>query len=92
MYLVLCVVACIFQPPTPLPSLTETYNTLTLENGVEEVLVEGRRNDDLDPPRTGLKWSSISLGCLRLPFVSYVSARVLAYAGWQPNGFFGVKR
>jgi hypothetical protein len=77
-YLVLCVVACIFQPPTPLPSLTETYNTLTLENGVEE--------------RTGLKWSSISLGCLRLPFVSYVSARVLAYAGWQPNGFFGVKR
>ena len=42
-YLVLCVVACIFQSKTPLPSLTETYNTLRVENGVEEVLVEGRR-------------------------------------------------
>jgi hypothetical protein len=47
--------------------------------------------DDLDPPRTGLKWSIIRLGCLRLPFISYASARFLAYAGWQPNGFFGVK-
>ena len=47
--------------------------------------------DDLDPPRIGLKWSVISLGCLRLPFVSYASTRFLAYAGWQPNGFFGVK-
>ena len=162
-YLVLCVVACIFQPKTPLPSLTETYKTLTIENDIEEVLIEGRQKfppykklnlvwwflneyestppdwyhrgqnfwlrllswyirnpfqnagnyvfgvcdrnftvrgpapamwttyDDLDPPRTGLKWSIISLGCLRLPFVSYVSARFLAYAGWQPNGFFGVK-
>jgi hypothetical protein len=42
-YLVLCVVACIFQPKTPLPSLTETYSTLRVENGVEEVLVEGRQ-------------------------------------------------
>jgi hypothetical protein len=33
----------------------------------------------------------ISVGCLRLPFVSYVSARFLAYADWQPNGFFGLK-
>jgi ABC transporter substrate binding protein len=47
--------------------------------------------DDLDPPCTGFKWSIIKLGCLRLPFVSYVSASFLAYAGWQPNGFFGVK-
>jgi hypothetical protein len=31
------------QPPSPLPSLTETYNRLRLENGVEEVLVEGRQ-------------------------------------------------
>jgi hypothetical protein len=162
-YLAVCVVACIFQPRSPLPSLTETYNTLTVENGVEAVLVEGRQKfplykklnlvwwflneyeatppdwynpgqsfllrltcwylrnpfqnagnyvfgvcdrnftvrgltpvmwttyDDLDPPRTGLKWSIISLGCWRLPFVSYVNARFLAYAGWQPNGFFGVK-
>lgn len=162
-YLVLCVVACILQPKTPLPSLTETYKTLNIENNIEEVLVEGRQKfppykklnlvwwflneyesmppdwyhhgqnfwlrlvswyirnpfqnagnyvfgvcdrnftvrgpapamwttyDDLDPPRTGLKWSIIRLGCLRLPFVSYVSARFLAYAGWQPNGFFGVK-
>ena len=162
-YVVLCVTACILQPKSPLPSLTETYKTLTVENGVEEVLVEGRRKfplykklnliwwflneyettppdwyhpeqsfllrlpswylrnpfqnagnyvfgvcdrnftvrgaapamwasrDDLDPPCTGLKWSIISLGCLRLPFVSYAGARFLAYAGWQPNGFFGVK-
>ena len=162
-YLALCVVACILQPKAPLPSLTETYKTLKVENEVEEVLVEGRRKlplykklnlvwwflneyepippdwyhpglnfwlrlpswymrnplqnagnyvfgvcdrnftvrglapaiwttyDDLDPPRTGLKWSIISLGCLRLPFISYVSARFLAYVGWQPNGFFGVK-
>jgi hypothetical protein len=162
-YLVLCVVACIFQPKTPLPSLTETYSTLRVENGVEEVLVEGRqpfplykklnlvwwflneyesmppdwyhpgqnfwlrlpswymrnpfqnagnyvfgvcdRNftvrglapalwttyDGLDPPCTGFKWSIIRLGCLRLPFVSYASASFLDYAGWQPNGFFGIK-
>ena len=42
-YLVLCVVACIFQPKTPLPSLTETYKTLTIENDIEEVLIEGRQ-------------------------------------------------
>jgi hypothetical protein len=162
-YLALCSVACMLQPKSPLPSLTETYKTLRAENGVEEVLVEGRRKlplykklnlvwwflneyepippdwyhpgrhfwlrlpswymrnpfqnagnyvfgvcdrnftvrglapamwttyDDLDPPRTGLKWSIISLGCLRLPFLSYVCAHFLAYVGWQPNGFFGVK-
>jgi hypothetical protein len=32
----------------------------------------------------------IRLGVLRLPFISY-SGRVLFYAGWQPNGFFGFK-
>ena len=42
-YLVACGVACIIQPKTPLPSLTETYRTLASENGVEEVLVEGRQ-------------------------------------------------
>jgi hypothetical protein len=47
--------------------------------------------DDLEPPHTGFKWSIIRLGCLRLPFISYVSARFLVYAGWQPNGFFGIK-
>ena len=41
--LVLCVVACIFQPKTPLPSLTETYIAFTNKNGFEEVLVEGRQ-------------------------------------------------
>jgi len=162
-YLVSCGVACIIQPKTPLPSLTEAYRTLTSENGVDEVLVEGRQKfplykklnllwwflnesesvpadwyhpqqnfcfrllswylrnplqnagnyvfgvcdrnftvrglapamlttyDDLECPATGLKWSIIRLGRLRLPFVSYVSERFLAYAGWQPNGFFGFK-
>jgi hypothetical protein len=33
---------------------------------------------------------SHQLGWLRLPFISY-SGWVLFYAGWQPNGFFGVK-
>ena len=47
--------------------------------------------DDLDPPCAGFKWSIIRLGCLKLPFVSYVRRDFLAYAGWQPNGFFGVK-
>jgi hypothetical protein len=42
-YLALCVGACLFQPRTPLPGLTETYRTLKIENGVEEVLVEGRQ-------------------------------------------------
>ena len=28
---------------TPLPSLTETYKTLTIENDIEEVLIEGRQ-------------------------------------------------
>jgi hypothetical protein len=46
--------------------------------------------DDAVPPRTGWKWSVIRLGVLRLPFISY-SGRVLFYAGWQPNGFFGFK-
>jgi hypothetical protein len=162
-YVLLCAGACIIQPRTPLPSLTETYRTLRMESGVEVVRVEGRQKfplhkklnlvwwllneyepmppdwyhpgqklwlrlpswylrnpfqnagnyvfgvcdrnftvrglvpvmwttyDDLDPPRMGLKWAVISLGRLRLPFVSYASARFLAYAGWQPNGFFGFK-
>lgn len=162
-YLVLCMAACVFQPRTPPPSLTETYIAFTNKNGFEEVLVEGRRKfplykklnlvwwflneyestppdwyhpkqnfllrllswylrnpfqnagnyvfgacdrnftvrgpapvmwttyDDLESPCTGIKWSIISLGCLRLPFVSYASGRLLVYAGWQPNGFFGVK-
>ena len=46
--------------------------------------------DDAAPPLTGWKWSLIKLGCFWLPFVSY-SGRVLFYAGWQPNGFFGFK-
>ena len=46
--------------------------------------------DDAVPPRKGWKWSVIKLGWLRLPFISY-SGRVVFYAGWQPNGFFGFK-
>jgi hypothetical protein len=46
--------------------------------------------EDASPPRTGWKWSVIRLGWLRLPFISY-SGRILLYAGWQPNGFFGFK-
>ena len=46
--------------------------------------------EDAAPPRTGWKWSVIKLGWLRLPFISY-SGRILFYAGWQPNGFAGLK-
>jgi hypothetical protein len=41
--------------------------------------------------RTGLKWSVIRLGWLRLPFVSYTGKKVVWYAGWQWWGFFGFK-
>ena len=43
-YLVLCVVACIFQPRSPLPSLTETYKMLTIENDVEGCLSKAGRS------------------------------------------------
>lgn len=39
----------------------------------------------------GWKWSSIRLGWLRLPFVSYTGKYVMWYFGWQYWGFFGAK-
>lgn len=44
-----------------------------------------------DVGQLGWKWSVISLGWLRLPFVSYSGKRVLWYVGWQYGGNFGVK-
>ena len=43
------------------------------------------------PGGTGWKTSTIHLGWLRLPYVSYESEHVLWYAGWQWSGFFGFK-
>jgi hypothetical protein len=45
----------------------------------------------VEPDRTGWKVSTIHIGWLRLPYVSYESERVLWYAGWQWSGFFGFK-
>ena len=42
-------------------------------------------------PVSGWKWSIIKIGWLRLPFVSFENAWIIAYAGWQPYGFFGLK-
>ena len=48
------------------------------------------QRDDLVPPQLGWQWSVIHLLIPR-PFVSYSGKSVVWYAGWQPNGFFGVK-
>ena len=49
------------------------------------------QRDDLDPPELGYQWSVIKLGWIWLPFISYSGQRIVCYAGWQPNGFFGAK-
>lgn len=159
-YLLICIIACIFQPNSP---TVEQLTSLNVKDGIETVEITGRRKfpiwkklnivwwflneaepnapdwyhpgqntlvrhlswyarntfqnagnyvfgvcdrnytvsgpqpvmvvtyDDLVPPLTGRKWSVISIGWLRLPFISYVSSAYLIYAGWQPNGFFGFK-
>jgi hypothetical protein len=46
---------------------------------------------DVDPEKVGWKVSTIHLGRLRLPYVSYEDERLLWYAGWQWSGFFGFK-
>jgi len=46
---------------------------------------------DIYPAQTGWKLSTIHLGKLRLPFISYAGEHVLWYAGWQWSGFFGFK-
>jgi len=46
---------------------------------------------DIYPAKTGWKLSTIHLGKLRLPFISYDGEQVLWYAGWQWSGFFGFK-
>jgi hypothetical protein len=38
------------------------------------------------PPSYGWKWSIIKTGWVRLPFVSYSGAHVVAYLGWLPSG------
>ncbi len=50
------------------------------------------QRDDLDPPETGWQWCIITLeNGTWLPFISYAGKRIVWYAGWQPNGFFGFK-
>jgi hypothetical protein len=46
---------------------------------------------DVDPNKTGWKLSTIHLGWLRLPYVSYEDEHLIWYAGWQWSGFFGFK-
>jgi hypothetical protein len=46
---------------------------------------------DVGPHKQGWKTSTIHLGALRLPFVSYENDQILWYAGWQWSGFFGFK-
>jgi hypothetical protein len=46
---------------------------------------------DFAPNMQGWKTSTIQLGALRLPFVSYENEHILWYAGWQWSGFFGFK-
>jgi hypothetical protein len=46
---------------------------------------------DVHPDKAGWKMSTIHLGWLRLPYVSYEDEHVLWYAGWQWSGFFGFK-
>lgn len=41
---------------------------------------------ECSPASTGFKWTLISTGWLRLPFVSYTGTRVLWYFGWVPSG------
>jgi hypothetical protein len=46
---------------------------------------------DVDPITRGWKISTIRIGGLRLPFVSYENDYLIWYAGWQWSGFFGFK-
>jgi hypothetical protein len=46
---------------------------------------------EIGPGKSGWKVSTIRVGALRLPFVSYENEHVLWYAGWQWWGFFGFK-
>ena len=46
---------------------------------------------DVGLNQQGWKISSIHLGALRLPFVSYEGEYIRLYGGWQWSGFFGLK-
>jgi hypothetical protein len=46
---------------------------------------------DIGLNQEGWKVSTIHLGALRLPFVSYENEYIRLYAGWQWSGFFGLK-
>jgi len=46
---------------------------------------------DIDPEKTGWKFSTIHIARLRLPFIAYENRYLLWYAGWQWSGFFGFK-
>lgn len=50
------------------------------------------QRNDLSPPETGWQWCYLTGGDLWIPrgFISY-SGKIVFYAGWQPNGFFGFK-
>jgi hypothetical protein len=51
------------------------------------------QRDDLQPPETGWQWCVLYGGELivPLPFVSYCHGPIKVYAGWQWNGFAGIK-
>lgn len=48
------------------------------------------QRNDLVPPETGWQWC-VCWTLLPRPFVSYSGTKIVFYAGWQPNGFFGFK-
>jgi hypothetical protein len=53
------------------------------------LLTTGR---DSVPPIIGWRWAILSVGRLRLPYVSYWSGRLEFYLGWRPaSGGFGLK-
>lgn len=58
-------------------------------------IVCGRHGDAFHPPGGGplICWTRVTVMGLPvcLPFVSYLSVHVKAYAGWRPSGAFGLK-
>jgi hypothetical protein len=53
------------------------------------LLTTGR---DATPPIYGWRWAVLSVGWLRLPYVSYYGGWIEFYLGWRPaSGGFGLK-
>ncbi|MFT4172833.1 MAG: hypothetical protein QM639_09765 [Rhodocyclaceae bacterium] len=53
--------------------------------------IEGEHGTDVHAPGGGWLTCVTRVGRLALPFVSYQSAHIKAYAGWRPAGAFGIK-